>query len=662
MEIIKAETAGFCFGVDRAVKMTYDLLASGHKVATLGPLIHNPQCVADLAARGAVTVDSVEEIPAGYEVVIRSHGVPQAVYDALAARGLVLHDATCPFVAKIHRIAERAGQEGKVLFVAGDAAHPEVQGIVGHTRGSVCVFADLQELQAAPIDKIGEKGVIVVAQTTFEVKKWLQCSEFIEKVYTNAEIFDTICNATWARQRQAEELSQKCDLMVVIGGHHSSNTQKLVSVAARHTKAVSVEIAAELCPAWFSGVRTVGVTAGASTPSSIIEEVLSRMSDEIREEELSFEEMINASMKPIFAGQTVKGIVTAISPSEIQVDIGVKQTGFVKLEELTNDPTAKAEDVVKKGDELDLMVTSVKDQDGIVYLSKRRLDENKGKEEVAAAVDSGEVMEGYVTEFNSGGVVALVNNVRVFVPRSQATLRHGEDYTQLVKQTVKLKIKQCEGRHIVGSIREVLAGAADVAREKFWQDVEVGKQYAGIVKSLTSYGAFVDIGGVDGLVHISELSWNRIKHPSEVVNVGDTIDVYVKDIDSENKKVSLGYKKVEDNPWEKLKSEYPIGSTFTAPVVSITKFGAFVRILPGVDGLVHISEISHDRVEKVSDVLSVGQEVEVKLTDVDFDKKRISLSMKALLPETEASEDAAEAADTAPEAADAVETEESTEA
>ncbi|MEG1744106.1 MAG: S1 RNA-binding domain-containing protein, partial [Ruthenibacterium sp.] len=431
---------------------------------------------------------------------------------------------------------------------------------------------------------------------------------------------------------------------------------------ARHTKAVSVEIAAELCPAWFSGVRTVGVTAGASTPSSIIEEVLSSMSDEIREEELSFEEMINASMKPIFAGQTVKGIVTAISPSEIQVDIGVKQTGFVKLEELTNDPTAKAEDVVKKGDELDLMVTSVKDQDGIVYLSKRRLDENKGKEEVAAAVDSGEVMEGYVTEFNSGGVVALVNNVRVFVPRSQATLRHGEDYTQLVKQTVKLKIKQCEGRHIVGSIREVLAGAADVAREKFWQDVEVGKQYAGIVKSLTSYGAFVDIGGVDGLVHISELSWNRIKHPSEVVNVGDTIDVYVKDIDSENKKVSLGYKKVEDNPWEKLKSEYPIGSTFTAPVVSITKFGAFVRILPGVDGLVHISEISHDRVEKVSDVLSVGQEVEVKLTDVDFDKKRISLSMKALLPETEASEDAAEAADTAPEAADAVETEESTEA
>ena len=362
------------------------------------------------------------------------------------------------------------------------------------------------------------------------------------------------------------------------------------------------------------------------------------MSEEIREEELSFEEMIDASLKPVYSGKVVKGIVTAVGPSEIQVDIGTKQTGFVKLEELTNDPSAKTEDLVKKGDELDLIVTKVNDQEGIVYLSKKRFDENKGKEEVAAAVESGEIMDGYVTEANSGGLVALVKNVRVFIPRSQATLRHSEDYTALVKQNVKLKIKQCEGRHIVGSIREVLAEEADKKREAFWSDVEIGKKYTGVVKSLTNYGAFVDIGGVDGLVHISELSWNRIKHPSEVVNVGDTIEVYVKDLDTENKKVSLGYKKAEDNPWEKFKAEYPIGSEFTAPVVSITKFGAFVRILPGVDGLVHISEISRERVEKVPDVLSVGQEVRVKLIDVDYDKKRISLSMKALLADDAAEE------------------------
>lgn len=638
MQIIRAKTAGFCFGVARAVDMTYSLLAGGTRVATLGPLIHNPQCVADLERRGAVTVAMPGQVPAGYEVVIRSHGVPQSIYDELAALQVPVHDATCPFVAKIHRIAARAGAEGKTLFVAGDSSHPEVQGIVVHACGPVYVFSSLEELKALCVPENTKNGIYMVAQTTFEVKKWAECAEFLKKLYTNALIFDTICNATETRQKEAESLARRCDVMVVIGGRQSSNTQKLVTVAAKHTRAYSVETAAELQPEWFLGAETVGVTAGASTPSSIIEEVLSSMSEEIREEELSFEEMIDASLKPVYSGKVVKGIVTAVGPSEIQVDIGTKQTGFVKLEELTNDPSAKTEDLVKKGDELDLIVTKVNDQEGIVYLSKRRFDENKGKEEVAAAVESGEIMDGYVTESNSGGLVALVKNVRVFVPRSQATLRHSEDYTALVHQNVQLRIIQCEGRHIVGSIRSVLAEKADAAREAFWQTVEVGKKYTGTVKSLTNYGAFVDIGGVDGLVHISELSWNRIKHPSEVVKVGDVIEVYVKDLDTENKKVSLGYKKAEDNPWEKFKAEYPIGSVFTAPVVSITKFGAFVRILPGVDGLVHISEISNERVEKVSDVLSVGQEVNVKLIDVDYDKKRISLSMKALLNEAPADE------------------------
>ena len=638
MRIIRAKTAGFCFGVARAVDMTYGLLNEGVRVATLGPLIHNPQCVADLERRGAVTAALPCEGPAGYEVVIRSHGVPQSVYDELAALQVPVHDATCPFVAKIHRIAARAGAEGKTLFVAGNRSHPEVQGIVGHTHGPVHVFSSLDELKALCIPENTKNGIFMVAQTTFEVKKWAECAEFLKKLYTNALVFDTICNATETRQKEAESLARRCDVMVVIGGRQSSNTQKLVTVAAKHTRAYTVETAAELQPEWFLGADTVGVTAGASTPSSIIEEVLSSMSEEIREEELSFEEMIDASLKPVYSGKVVKGIVTAVGPSEIQVDIGTKQTGFVKLEELTNDPSAKTEDLVKKGDELDLIVTKVNDQEGIVYLSKRRFDENKGKEEVAAAVESGEIMDGYVTESNSGGLVALVKNVRVFVPRSQATLRHSEDYTALVHQNVQLRIIQCEGRHIVGSIRSVLAEKADAAREAFWQTVEVGKKYTGTVKSLTNYGAFVDIGGVDGLVHISELSWNRIKHPSEVVKVGDVIEVYVKDLDTENKKVSLGYKKAEDNPWEKFKAEYPIGSVFTAPVVSITKFGAFVRILPGIDGLVHISEISNERVEKVSDVLSVGQEVNVKLIDVDYDKKRISLSMKALLNEAPAEE------------------------
>ena len=633
MKILKAKTAGFCFGVDRAVKLTYQLAEEGHKVATLGPLIHNPQCVADLESKGVVTAAGLEDVPDGYEVVIRSHGVGADVYAAIAEKGLVLHDATCPFVAKIHRIAKRASDEGKTLLVAGDKAHPEVQGIVGHTKGEVFVFADLDELKAWQGPKNGQNGIIVVAQTTFQVTKWLECTNFIKKDYTNAEIFDTICNATWTRQQEAEDLSRKCDLMVVIGGHHSSNTQKLVKVAEKHTKAVTVETAKELLPEWFEGVGTVAVTAGASTPSSIIEEVLNSMSEEIREE-MSFAEMFaesEANLKPVFAGKVVEGTVTSITPNEVQVDIGTKHTGFVKLSELTDDPAARAEDLVKVGDKLDLVVEKVNDQEGVAYLSRKKLEARKGLEEVAKAAEEGTVMEGVVTETNKGGVIVLVKGVKVFVPRSQATMRRDEDINALVKQNVKLIITECAGRKIVGSINKVTAEENAAKREAFWADVEVGKTYTGVVKSLTAYGAFVDIGGVDGLCHISELSWNRIKHPSEVVSVGDTIEVYVKALDPENHKVSLGYKKAEDNPWEKLKNEYPIGSVFTAPVVSITKFGAFVHILPGVDGLVHISEISNERVEKVGDVLKVGDEVNVKLLDVDFDKKRISLSMKALL-------------------------------
>ena len=628
MNIIKAKTAGFCFGVDRGVKMTYDLLEKGHKVATLGPLIHNDQLVADLEAKGVITAANVDDVPDDYEVVIRCHGVPETIYDKINTRRLVCHDATCPFVSKIHKIAREASEKGAVLLVAGDKNHPEVQGIIGHTRGESYVFGSLDELKAWQGPEKPEKPVYAVAQTTFQVTKWLECSAFLKKSYTNALIFDTICNATWARQQEAEDLSQKCDLMVVIGGHHSSNTQKLVQVAARHTKAVSVETAADLDPEWFKGVQTVGVTAGASTPSPIIEEVLNSMSEEIRDD-MSFEEMIEASMKPIFGGKVVKGVVTSISQNEIQVDIGTKHTGFVKLSELSDDPSAKAEDLVHVGDELDLVVEKVNDQEGIAYLSKKKLESRKGLEEIGKAFEEGTVLEGTVTESNKGGVVVLVKGVKVFVPRSQATMRRDEDYTKLVKQNVKLVITEFSGRKIVGSINKVTAEANKAKAEEFWANVEIGKTYHGVVKSLTSYGAFVDIGGVDGLCHISELRWNRIKNPSEVVSVGDEIDVYVKDLDRDNKKVSLGYKKAEDNPWEKLKNEYPIGSVFTAPVVSITKFGAFVRILPGVDGLVHISEISNDRVEKVSDVLSVGDEVTVKLQDVDFDKKRISLSMKA---------------------------------
>ena len=619
--------------------MRYSLLAGGTRVATLGPLIHNPQVVQDLESKGTLTCPDIDSVPDGYEVVIRSHGVPRTVYDKISTRGLAFHDATCPFVSKIHKIAEEAGKNGALLLVAGDASHPEVQGIVGHTSGEVRVFANLDELEKMREILAQQKSIYVVAQTTFRVQSWESCKASLKKWCTNAKIFDTICNATWARQQEAEDLSQKCDHMIVIGGHHSSNTQKLLQVAARHTDAVTVETADELDRAWLKGARVVGVTAGASTPSSIIEEVLNSMSEEIRDD-MSFAEMLEASeAKPLFAGKIVKAKVISVSPTECVVGIdGSKHTGIVKLNEMTHDPNAKMEDLVKVDDELDLVVVKTNDQEGVDTLSRVRFEAQKGMKDVSEAAENGTVMEGDVMEANKGGVVVNVKGVRVFVPRSQATMRRDEDYTKLVGQHVRLVITECAGRKIVGSINKVTAEENKAKREEFWQNVEVDKHYTGVVKSLTSYGAFVDIGGVDGLCHISELSWSNLKHPSEVVSVGDTIDVYVKSYDPENEKVSLGYKKEEDNPWEKLKNEYPIGSEFTAPVVSITKFGAFVRILPGVDGLVHISEISNERVNKVSDVLKVGDEVRVKLINVDFDRKRISLSMKACLNEDESAE------------------------
>ena len=642
MQIILAKTAGFCFGVNRAVKLTYELLEQGRPVATLGPLIHNPQVVEDLESKGAITCDSVDDVPDGCEVVIRSHGVGQSVYDKISTRRLAYHDATCPFVTKIHKIAARAGAEGAMLLVAGDAKHPEVQGIVGHTTGKVEVFANLAELEKLLPELTQQKSIFAVAQTTFNVQSWETCKEFLKNQCTNAKIFDTICNATWARQQEAEDLSQKCDHMVVIGGHHSSNTQKLLQVAARHTKAINVETADELDPAWLAGAARVGVTAGASTPSSIIEEVLNCMSEEIRDD-MSFEEMLAASeAKPLYAGKIVKAKVISVSPTECVVGIdGSKHTGIVPLREMSHDPNAKMEDLVKEGDELDLVVVKTNDQEGVDTLSRVRFEAQKGMKDVSEAAENGTVMEGDVMEANKGGVVVNVKGVRVFVPRSQATMRRDEDYTKLVGQHVQLVITECAGRKIVGSINKVTAEANKAKREEFWANVEVGKQYKGVVKSLTSYGAFVDVGGVDGLCHISELSWNNIKHPSEVVKVGDEIDVFVIALDPEKRKISLGYKTEANNPWTLFTNQFQVGDVVKVKIVKLMTFGAFAEIIPGVDGLIHISQIADRRIGKPEDVLSEGQEVDAKIIDIDQEHKRISLSIRALLaPAAEDEEDA----------------------
>lgn len=652
MKIIVARSAGFCFGVNRAIEMVNGLLGKGKKVCTLGPIIHNPQTLAQLEARGVKIVESPDEVPPDATIVIRSHGVPNTVQDAILARKIDCVDATCPFVAKIHKIVSNAASEGRTVLIAGDCSHPEVQGIKGHCSGNCYVFKNAEELrnilQNIPHDN--KNAPCVVAQTTFSVSEWENCLKIIKRVYTNATIFDTICNATAMRQSEAASLSRCCDAMIVIGGRQSSNTAKLRDVCGKNCNTYLIETADELPLAALKGAECIGITAGASTPASIIKEVLDTMS-EINEgagqnltennAEGNFEEMLEESLKNLNTDEKVHGVVVGITPSEVYVDVGRKQAGFIPAAELSADPNARPEDLVKVGDEMDLLIMRTNDQEGTIMLSKKRLDAAKGWETVSAAEESQEVLTGVVTEVIKGGLIAVSNGVRVFIPASQATASRGDSLDELLKKEVKFRIIEVNRsrRRAVGSIRSVLKDERKVLADKFWETAEEGKEYDGVVKSLTAYGAFVDLGGIDGMIHISELSWGRIKHPSEVVNVGDTVHVYIKGLDREKGKISLGYKRAEDNPWEILKRDYPVGTVADVTIVGMTAFGAFARVIPGIDGLIHISQIADHRIEKPQDVLKINDVVKAKITDIDFDKKRVSLSIRALLEPAEQTEE-----------------------
>ena len=709
MNIDVAKTAGFCFGVRRAVDAVEALLAEGKPVYTLGPIIHNPQVVKRFAARGVQIVDSPAQVPPEGTLVIRSHGVGEAVYREAERLGVPLYDATCPFVAKIHRIVAEQSALGRVVLIAGDPDHPEVQGIRGHCRGESHVFSTPEQLLSLTekIENIDKKSFALLSQTTFNAQIWEKCVEIAKKHYTNLFLFDTICNATANRQQEAAALSQSHDFMVIVGGKQSSNTAKLRDVCAAHCQTVLVETAGELRREWFDGVASVGLTAGASTPADIIKEVHATMSEIVNNEpevvagepeevttapetaavepetvnseaaaaetaeteeaaakaepaaeeaepaqpaeeqkpvksfdEMSFEEALEASLNSLNTDEKVRGIVVGIAPNEVQVEVvGRKQAGYIPANELSADPNVNPADVVKVGDELELLIMRTNDQEGTIMLSKKRVDAVKGWDTVVAASESGEILDGVVTDVIKGGLLAVTHGVRVFIPASQASATRMEDLSPLLKTNVRFRIIEVNQsrRRAVGSIRAVAREERKEKEAAFWAQAEIGQKYTGVVKSMTSYGAFVDLGGVDGMIHISELSWSRIKHPSEVVSIGQTVEVYIKDLDREKKKISLGYRKAEDNPWEIFKEKYPIGSVVTAKIVGMTTFGAFAQILPGVDGLIHISQIANRRIEKPQDELKMGQEVTVKITNVDYDKKRISLSIRALLePETAA--------------------------
>jgi 4-hydroxy-3-methylbut-2-enyl diphosphate reductase len=663
MKITKAKTAGFCFGVNRAVNMVYDLLDSGKKVCTLGPIIHNPQLVSELEGRGVRIVSSPEEVKEWETLVIRSHGVEKSVYDDACNLGVDVADATCPFVAKIHKIVAENSAKGAVTIIAGDRDHQEVKGIIGHCLGEYFVVASEEELDVILENerKIGENDLIFVSQTTFNAQIWEKLQKKLKKLYTNAKIFDTICNATSLRQSEADKLSKLSDAIIVIGGRHSSNTAKLYSVCKHNcAKTFLIETASELCFNSLKDCRNIGVVAGASTPAGIIKEVIDTMMENLQPteeqveetavqktfEEMTDEEAFEASLSGLTGDQKVEGIVVAVNPTEITVDIGRGVTGYISAAEYSSDPDVKLTDEVKVNDKLNLIIMKINDQEGTAMLSKRRFDAIAGWDKIVAAKESGEVLKGFVKDIIKGGVVAYTNNVRVFIPASQATASRNDSLEDLKGKEVSFRIIEIgRGRRAVGSIRSVLRDERRAAAQEIWDNIEVGDRFTGTVKSLTNYGAFVDIGGVDGMIHVSELSWTRIKNPSEVVLVGDTVEVYVKAVDKEKKKISLGYKKEDENPWVIFQKNYEVNDVVKVTIVSMTTYGAFARIIPGIDGLIHISQIADKHIAKPQDELTVGQEVEAKIIAVDNDKKRVSLSVRALIQKEEEEKQDVEAKD-----------------
>ena len=638
MPVILAKSAGFCYGVERAVKLAEQTAREKGSCVMLGSIIHNAHVVRELEALDARQVDDISQVRPGETVIIRSHGETRQVYQQLEALGAEVVDATCPNVRRIQRLVAGAGEEGRTPLIIGEQHHPEVLGAASWSEDSVIVDGPAAlEAWLAEDPARRTMPLMAVAQTTYIRTLWEDCVKILKKQCTNVKISDTICDATHKRQSEAAEIAAMSDVMVVVGDRKSANTKHLTEIcSARCPVVYQVERVNELKGDFLIGCSVAGLTAGASTPAGIIKEVYARMSDEIKNMEAteeSFEEMLEKSFKTLNTGEKVTGIVTAVGPTEVQVDLGCKQAGYISINELSADPNVKPEDVVKVGDEIETYIIRVNDVEGYAMLSKKRLDAVKVWEDIEKAREEKTTLEGKVTEENKGGIVVNVKGVRVFVPASQSGQPRGAELSAMIGQTVSLRITEVNRarRRVVGSIKAVTYEARQAAQAEIWENIEVGKHYTGTVKSMTSYGVFVDIGGVDGMVHISELSWSRIKNPAEVVSVGDTLDVYVISFDPEKRKISLGVKDRSCNPWDKFMETYHVGDVASVRIVKLMTFGAFAEVVPGVDGLIHISQIADRRIEKPGDVLAEGDIVDAKITAIDEEKQKISLSIRALL-------------------------------
>jgi 4-hydroxy-3-methylbut-2-enyl diphosphate reductase len=631
LEIILAKTAGFCFGVNRAIEMALDCAQKNKDahIYSLGHIIHNKQVVEELSNKGIKVVEDIKEAKECDILIIRAHGVGPEIYEQIKLKNLQMIDTTCPFVKKIHDKVVEFGNEGRSVVIVGDKEHPEVIGIKGWNKNAVVINS---EQEAEEIK--GSKDLAVAAQTTLSKEKWQSICRILEENNPECKICNTICNATSERQDEAVQIAKKADVMVVIGDTKSSNTKKLYEISKKICdKTFLIENARQFDMKVLEGQNIIGITAGASTPDSIIKEVVLKMSEVNQmEEELSFAELFEGSVKSIEEGEIIKGKIINITNKELHVDLGYKADGIIPFSEFSDNLEEKASEMYKSGDEIEALVLKLNDGEGNVLLSRKRIEYSKGLEKVEEAYKNGEALEGVIGEVVNGGVIAVVKGVRVFIPASQIGIRFINDLNELKNKPVRFKIIEFnpQKKKVIGSQKVILEQERAVTREKLFNEITEGQILKGVVKKITDFGVFVDLGGLDGLVHISELSWQKIKHPSEVVKEGQEIEVKVMKIDKEKNKISVSYKESMENPWDKAIEKYQPGQVISGKVVSMMPFGAFIEMEMGVTGLVHISHIAERRIKRPEDALTLGQAVEAKIISIDVQSKKISLSIKEL--------------------------------
>ncbi|WWU63344.1 bifunctional 4-hydroxy-3-methylbut-2-enyl diphosphate reductase/30S ribosomal protein S1 [Clostridium baratii] len=627
-KVILAENAGFCFGVQRAVETSIDIKKKyNKKIYTLGPLIHNSDVVAFLEQNDIYAIDyeNINDLQEGDVVIIRSHGIPEAVFNDLKSRGLEVIDATCPFVTNIQKKVKKYSKEGYNIIIVGDENHPEVIGINGWCDNKATITKN------GEFNKELSNKICAVSQTTEKKENWDKTLDAINDGTREVLSFNTICSATEVRQKSADDLSKEVDAMIVIGGKNSSNTTKLYEIAKHNCEnTIHIENSNELPKEYINNknFKKIGITAGASTPDWIIREVINIMQDEknFNDEQLK---LMNEMDKTFRIGDEIEGEILTISKDGVSVSlVGYKSDGIIPFEELTAkmDPREYAK-TLNVGDTIKAKVIKL----GNVVLSRLEYEKEEILNNLEELFKNQTIFPLTISEVKEKGLVGYYNGIRIFVPSSQIDIKFVNDKEIYKGQTLDVKLidfnKENPSR-VVASRRKVQEEAKEANEEKVLSSLKVGDIVKAEVKRFTNFGAFAEVNGVDGLIHLSQISWNHVKRAEDYLKSGDIIDVKVIELDKENKKLSLSIKEITPEPWKDVTEKYPEGSVVLGKVVRINDFGAFVELEPGVDGLVHISKISHDRINNPADVLSVGQDIKAKILSVDEEQKRISLSMK----------------------------------